>query len=413
MKTIIVKPNGKNTQYANLKSLSAVELPLWHCIFANYYKADVVLDAEADDLNEHQTIEKILSYNPDRVIILGTGSHPSAFIQQKQEVIKLDCMLTSKVKEIIPLTKLPTSPIKWNPPRYDLIDLNKYKAHNWLSWSNDCVRSPYGVVYTSIGCPFKCKFCTIKSFYGKIYECRLVEDIIADFKVMGQNNVRNIKIMDELFILNKNRTHLICDKIIDLGYDFNIWTYARIDIMDEKLLKKLKKVGVNWLAYGIETGNDEIRKSIMKGNFNKSKIKDIIKMTKDNGIYIVGNFMFGFWEDNLDTMKETLDFAIELNCEYANFYCTVAYPDSELYEEMREKGVSLPTDYTQYAQMSPNFKPLPTKYLSAKDVLKFRDSAFLQYYNNVNYLSMMKEAFGQQVLEEILKMVKIPLRRNY
>jgi hypothetical protein len=279
----------------------------------------------------------------------------------------------------------------------------KLKVYNFECSPNNNYFANYFLVHN----------CCIKSFYGKTYECRLVEDIIADFKVMGQRDVKNIKIMDELFILNKNRTHLICDKIIDLGYDFNIWTYARIDIMDEKLLKKLKKAGVNWLAYGIESGNDVIRQQIMKGNFNKTKIKDIIKMTKDNGIHIVGNFMFGFWEDNLDTMKETLDFAIELNCEYANFYCTVAYPGSKLYKEMKEKGVSLPTDYTQYAQMSPNFKPLPTKYLSSKDVLKFRDNAFLQYYNNVSYLSMMRKTFGQQVLEEVLKMIKIPLRRNY
>jgi len=62
-------------------------------------------------------------------------------------------------------------------------------------------------------------------------------------------------------------------------------------------------------------------------------------MTKDADIRVLGNYMFGFWDDTKATLEETLAFAKELNCEYANFYCTVAYPGSTLYTDMEKAGL--------------------------------------------------------------------------
>lgn len=409
MKVILIKPNGKNEQYGNLKELSAIEPPLWLAILANYYKATKILDAEVEDLSFQETIQKTENYQPDRIIILASGSHPSAYIQQRQLCLDLYNNLKGKFDTTF-LSQLPCSPIKWGKPRWDLLPINEYRAHNWHCWGG-LNRQPYGVVYTSTGCPYNCSFCCIKNFYGNTYEARLEKDVLDDFADLANLNIKNIKIMDELFILNKKRVHDICDGIID--YKFNIWAYARIDIIDEKLLIKLKKANVNWLAYGIESGNDEIRKAIMKGNFDKTKIKDIIQMTHDNGIHIVGNYMFGFWEDSLDTMKETLDFAKELNCEYANFYCVVAYPESKLYQDMKNKGVSLPTNWNDYAQFSESFKPLSTKFLTFKEVLEFRDKTFLEYFSNIKYLASIQKIFGIETVNEIMQMTKINLKRFY
>ena len=122
--------------------------------------------------------------------------------------------------------------------------------------------------------------------------------------------------------------------------------------------------------------------------------------------------MFGFWDDTLSTMQETLDLAIELNTEYINFYCVVAYPNTALYKQLQELGVSLPTDFTQYAQTYEDFKPLPTKHVTAKEVLRFRDAAFNTYFTNENYLSSIRNKFGLNVVEEIKTMLSIPMRRK-
>ena len=135
-------------------------------------------------------------------------------------------------------------------------------------------------------------------------------------------------------------------------------------------------------------------------------------MTKDADISIVGNYMFGFWDDNLKTMRETLDFAKELNCEYANLYCVTVYKGSKLYDDMKARGVDLPERGDEFAQMSPAFKPVPTRHLSGQDVLKFRDAAFNEYFGGERYLSMMRIRCGQSVVEEIRAMLAINIREN-
>ena len=163
MKTIIVKPNGKQGQYGQVESLSAIELPLWASILANYYKADTIIDAEAENLSFGQLVERIQQEKSDDCIILGTGSHPSAHFQQRQDSMTLQLALHKlNISSGIPCS-LPVNPVQWTPPRLDLLPIEKYRAHNWLAWGYPS-RSPYGAIFTSIGCPFSCQFCCIKEF---------------------------------------------------------------------------------------------------------------------------------------------------------------------------------------------------------------------------------------------------------
>jgi radical SAM superfamily enzyme YgiQ (UPF0313 family) len=411
MKTLILKPNGKESQYQGTKKLSAIEPPLWALLLCNYYKTNLIVDAEVEKLTIADTVENVLKYQPDEIKIICTGSHPSAYIQQQEVGTDLKNLFDKFELNSELITQLPADIEDLGMPDWDLIPIGEYQAHNWHCFGG-IKRKPYGVVYTSIGCPYSCSFCSIKNWYGTIYKERPIKNIIKDFKALGKRGVKNIKIMDELFALKKDRVKEICKSIVDLRYDFNIWTYARIDTVDKDTLIYMKKAGINWIAYGIETGSERIRNEVLKGKFSNQDIKDVVKMTKDIGINVLGNYMFGFWEDNEDTMSETLDLAFDLNCEYSNFYCLVAYPNTPLYKKMKEKGIDLPDKYSEYAQMSKSFKPLPTKYLSAEDVLKFRDDSFNEYFSSEGYLKMMKKKFGKKVLDEINEMTKVKVERN-
>jgi radical SAM superfamily enzyme YgiQ (UPF0313 family) len=225
--------------------------------------------------------------------------------------------------------------------------------------------------------------------------------------------VTNFKMMDELFAIENKGVHAVCDRLISdgLGQEINIWAYARIDTVNERLLKKMRAAGVRWLAYGIESGNQNIRREVDKGAFTNQKVRDVIRMTKDADINALGNYLFGFWDDDLSTMKETLDLAKELNCEYANFYCMTVYPGSRLYDGMKARGVDLPEKGEEFAQMSPHFKPVPTKHLAGGEVLRFRDQAFNEYFGSERYQSLMRARFGDNVVEEIKDLLKIDIRR--
>jgi hypothetical protein len=105
--------------------------------------------------------------------------------------------------------------------------------------------------------------------------------------------------------------------------------------------------------------------------------------------------------------------AKKFNFEYVNFYVTMAWPGSKLYEDAIKNGIRLPKSWSGYAQLSEEALPLPTKYLCAEEVLRFRDSAFEEYFTNPEYLSSIKEKFGEVVLKHIEEMLKYKIRRRF
>ena len=121
---------------------------------------------------------------------------------------------------------------------------------------------------------------------------------------------------------------------------------------------------------------------------------------------------YGFPEDNIKTMTETLDLAIDLQCEHSNFYSAQALPGSPLYLYAKDQNWDIPETYEEFAFLSHDCKPLRTKYLSNKEVLKFRDDAWHKYFSNKNYLDLVQKTFGENAKKNIIKLSKIKLKRK-
>ncbi|MBI4656284.1 MAG: cobalamin B12-binding domain-containing protein [Elusimicrobia bacterium] len=296
---------------------------------------------------------------------------------------------------------------------WDLIPMRKYKAHNWHCFDDIKNRMPYGAIYTSLGCPYSCVFCCINAPFGKPgIRYRSPDLVVKEIGVLVNNyGIKNIKIVDELFVLNEKHYMTIVDMLIEKGYDLNIWAYARVDTVKPENLQKMKKAGINWLALGIESANPDVRDGAEK-RMRVKDIKHVVQAIQDEGIRVIGNYIFGLPDDNLETMQETLNMAMELNCEFVNFYCAMAYPGSKLYEIAIREGWQLPNKWHGFSQHSYETLPLPTKHISAKDVLKFRDDAFHKYFENPDYLNMVQQKFGSEVESHIREMTKTRLKRR-
>ena len=244
------------------------------------------------------------------------------------------------------------------------------------------------------------------------------DNVIKTLDYLADRGITNLKIADEMFVLHPKHFLAICQLIINRGYNFNIWAYARIDTIKEEYLATLKKAGVNWLGLGIESGNSSIRQQVTKGKFQDINIRDIIKKINNADICATGNYMFGLPNDTLETMQETLKLALELETGYVNFYCTMAYPGSQLHREFSTNNPSVLPEHNMdfgwlgYSQHSYETCNLPTKYLKNSDVLRFREKAFATYFSHQPFLDRMSAKFGRAFLKEIDKMKAISLRRK-
>ncbi len=307
---------------------------------------------------------------------------------------------------------------------WDLLPMHRYRAHNWhcLGHLN---RSPYAAVYTTLGCPYKCSFCCIQAPF-KSGEAQLglkattnsyrywsPQRVVDDLEHLHSHyGVQNVKFADEMFVLNRTHVEGICDLIIERGLDLNIWAYARVDTIKAGMLDKLKRAGFHWLALGIEAANERVRTDVQKG-FDQEDIFATLKSLDDAGINVIGNYIFGLPEDDHQTMQETLDLALELNCDFGNFYCAMAYPGSQLYALAQSRGWQLPETWAGYSQHAFDSLPLCTNHLGADEVLGFRDRAFQTYFSNPAYLAKVEQKFGSQTLEHIRAMTAVPLKRRH
>jgi radical SAM superfamily enzyme YgiQ (UPF0313 family) len=307
---------------------------------------------------------------------------------------------------------------------WDLLPMHAYRAHNWHCFG-DLPREPYAAIYTTLGCPYRCSFCCIQAPFKageqkmglrsdtNSYRFWTPDRVVDEIDLLvTKYGVRNIKFADEMFVLNQRHVIAICDLLIERGHNLNIWAYARVDTVKDGMLDKLKRAGFNWLALGIEAADDHVLTDVDK-RYRTDEVYDTVRRIKNAGINIIGNYIFGLPEDTPETMQRTLELALDLNCEFANFYSAMAYPGSPLYDEAVRRGWQLPHTWSGYSQHSVDTLPLPTRHISAAEVLRFRDRAFDAYFTHEPYLQMVERKFGDATVAHIREMTSHRLERKY
>jgi anaerobic magnesium-protoporphyrin IX monomethyl ester cyclase len=380
---LVINPNARiNSPFA------AIEPPLWAGLIASYLKADI-LDAEAENFSVDETTRLVYEQKPTLALIVVMGNNPSVSSTPKMPAAEklayqLDNLgINVALTGIHPIAagskfrviKKPFEGLTDMP--FHLLPMEKYRAHNWHCLGG-IPRSPYASIYTSLGCPFNCYYCNIHTLYNsREVQFRPIGSILAEIETLVVNyKVRNIKFWDELFALKEERVITICECLAD--YDLNIWAYARLDTITERMLKSMYKGGVRWLGYGFESISDP--KFV-------DRTEDIIKMTRDAGINIMANFMFGLPNQILSSDMIALEFAMKHLFEFVNFYVARPYPGSQWYADIKPS-----TAWNDYSQ----FSKAPTT---------FRDRAFNAYFNNPDYLSMVERKFGIEGVKDIKAML--------
>lgn len=378
---LVVNPNHSlNNPY------SAIEPPLWAGLTASFWDADI-LDAEAAGLSIEQTATFINHSNHKDIMIIVMGNNPSVSSTPKMAIAeeladRLDgrnvCLIglhPNAAGSKYPVNRKPfvgMPMMLWH--KLSMMG-DAYRAHVWHCLDGS-PRSPYASIYTSMGCSYSCYYCPIHALYpDRQVKLRGIMDIAFEMEILvGVYGVSNIKIWDELFALKEERVIEIC-KIFQQYRGLNIWAYSRLDTITEKMLKAMSDSGFKWLACGFEGINDR--------KFLSTKAEDVIKMTRDAGINIIANFMFGLPNTTEDDDKRSLDFAMKHLFEFVNFYDAKPYPGSQWYEDVKPNNI----EFDQYKEISP-----------------FRQKAFHEYFSNPDYLNMLGNKWGEQAIKTIKDM---------
>lgn len=316
----------------------------------------------------------------------------------------------------------------WDLLPYKERPFDLYRAPMWHACYDQEKRTPYATLYSSLGCKFACEFCMINilnrsdndpvGVAGNYSYMRFwsPEFVVKQFDKLNEMGVKTIRICDEMFLLNQKYYVPICRLLSEREYskDLLMWTYSRIDtvVKNPEILQLVRKAGIRWLCLGIESGDKNIRLEVSKGKFDNVDIKRVIDMIHDAGIEVLSNFIFGLPEDTLETMKKTQDLGLELCTSGWNAYSSMALPGSKLYKDALDNGIEVPSSYVDYSFHSYTTKPLPTRFLTSEQILKFRDEAFVEYHTSPKFLERINRLFGPKAVQNIIEMTNVKLKRK-
>jgi len=143
------------------------------------------------------------------------------------------------------------------------------------------------------------------------------------------------------------------------------------------VLRSLKNIGLINIGFGVESGNQKILDRIKK-NIKLETIRNAFRLAKEIGFQTWGCFIFGLPGDTKETMRETIDFAKELDPDFAKFLILKPFPGSEVFRELSENGLIFDHNYDFYGIYTRPVHRLPD--LSAHEILNWQKRANREFY---------------------------------
>lgn len=243
---------------------------------------------------------------------------------------------------------------------------------------------PMATMITSRGCPFKCLFCC-RAVFGNTYRLRSPKNVVDEMEILVKSfGAREIKIYDDLFTLKEQRILEICKEILKRRLKISWSCSARADLITPRMLVALKKAGCWEIAYGIESGNQEVLNTIKKG-LTLETIKKAVRLTQKLGIQVRGFFILGLPQDTEENMQQTIDFAKNLDLSVANFYITMPFPGTELLARYLEFGKVNKKDLKLYLSQKTTSPPFVPHGLTGPKIVKYFRKAYREFYLRPSY----------------------------
>lgn len=244
-------------------------------------------------------------------------------------------------------------------------------------------------IFTGRGCPFRCNFCVYpQTMHGHAFRARTAENVVAEFEYIAKNfpEVKEVVIEDDTFTANKKRVLEICSLLIERKLNKRLrWLCnARVNL-DLETMKAMKKAGCRLIIPGIESGSQQILDNIKKGT-KVEQFHTYVANAKKAGLLIHACYMVGNCGETRETMQQTLDLALKLNTDTAQFFPLIPYPGTEAYDWAYSNGY-IELDYDKYCRPDGTHNTvLSLPNLSAQEMVDFCNMARKKYYLRPRYI---------------------------
>jgi len=236
-------------------------------------------------------------------------------------------------------------------------------------------------VLSSRGCPAQCTFC-YKGIFGDRFRVREPAKIVEEIeRLKNEFHVEEFAIIDDSFTSKPKRAMDVCDLIVDRGINlpWSLPAGIRVPTVSRELLGKLKRAGCYRIGLGIESGNQEVLNSIKKG-ITLEQVRKAVKLLKESKVESAGYFMLGNLDETLDTMDQTINFALELDPDYAQFTKATPYPGTAMYKQLKTEKKIITDNWDDYDSFLKSRPVFTHKNLSSEMIDNKVKEAYKKFY---------------------------------
>lgn len=245
---------------------------------------------------------------------------------------------------------------------------------------------PIASIITQRGCPFHCVFCSQHLLFSHHVRERSIVNVLDEIdEIINAFGIRHIMILDDTFVLRKERVLQFCAGIRKRGLVFTWENMSRADLVDQETIEVMKDAGLVRISFGIESGDQKILDSSHKGT-KLDQIRNVYIWAKKAGIETRGSAIIGHPNETAKSAWKTIWFLFklkELKQVYLNIM--VPYPGTEVYKMAvrSEAGYRLlSTDYNQYIRY--NDAVLEVNNLNRKKLKHLQIMGLLLFYSRPN-----------------------------
>jgi anaerobic magnesium-protoporphyrin IX monomethyl ester cyclase len=255
-------------------------------------------------------------------------------------------------------------------PAYDLLPMRRYPRHS---------------VMASRGCPWDCIFCDRGPAETRRMRY-LSPERVRDWATQMVRDFGNkpIRVLDSTFTVKQRWAERICDLITEQGVRISWHCQSRIDCVNPVLLGKMRAAGCTQVVAGIDSGNDEIL-ALSKKGLTREKARRGAQLFRDaKGPKLHLNFVIGHPWDTRETIRETIDFADELERNFGatcGFYMMVPFPGTELGDNAPKYEIQIKKDWEKYNKLS--FMGNPERLSATFDSRHLRAEELTEIYHAI------------------------------
>lgn len=374
----------------------------------------IVVDTSTPSIINDVQVADLLTENETDVFILGT--HPSAL---PEETVLLGrkfygAILGEYEKPLLAVVKalengfspdgVPGTAIRLKdgagvsvtPPRGYLTDLDSlpfvssvYAAHlPVIRYNNPNALHPQVMIMGGRGCPNQCSFCVFpQTLTGRHYRSRSVQNVVAEMKWVQDNmpEVQAVFFEDDTIAADMERLRLLSAEIVKTGVTIS-WTCNMRAAADYETLRQCHAAGLRSVCVGFESGCDEILESMRKGLKTEQMVR-FMESARKAGILVHGCFLFGIPGETRDTAGRTLDFALNLNPDTAQFYPLMVYPGTDAYTDVQKAGLLVTSSWRDWLKEDGTHAcVVKTPDMTPDELVEFCNHARRKFYLRPGYI---------------------------